>query len=146
MTKIILKMMLIIMMLSPSALSASDLTGNITVRMTGFHSDKGDVKITLFKSADGFPEEKDKAYKISSVQIENGKSQHTFTDVPYGEYGIAVHHDENSNGEMDKNFLGFPKEGFGTSNNKKSFGHPKYENAQFVMNARELTLDITVDY
>jgi uncharacterized protein (DUF2141 family) len=28
--------------------------------------------------------------------------------IPYGDYGIAVFHDENSNGKMDKNFLGMP--------------------------------------
>jgi uncharacterized protein (DUF2141 family) len=38
-------------------------------------------------------------------------------DVPYGDYGIAAFHDENSNGKMDKNLLGIPKETYGFSNN-----------------------------
>jgi uncharacterized protein (DUF2141 family) len=29
-------------------------------------------------------------------------------DVSYGDYGVAVFHDENSNGKMDKNVLGIP--------------------------------------
>src|SRR5262245_49789263 len=38
-------------------------------------------------------------------------------DVPYGDYGVAVFHDENSNGKMDKYVLGIPLEPYGFSNN-----------------------------
>lgn len=33
-----------------------------------------------------------------------------FDQVPAGDYGIAVYHDENSNGKLDRNFVGIPKE------------------------------------
>ena len=41
-------------------------------------------------------------------------------------------HDENSNGKLDRNFVGMPKEGVGASNDAKgSFGPPKFADARF---------------
>ena len=42
-----------------------------------------------------------------------------FRDLPPGRYGIAALHDLNSNGEMDNNLLGFPKEPFGFGNDAR---------------------------
>jgi uncharacterized protein (DUF2141 family) len=33
--------------------------------------------------------------------------------VTPGDYAISVFHDENSNGKLDRNFMGMPKEGVG---------------------------------
>ena len=43
-----------------------------------------------------------------------------FNDIPPGTYAIAVFHDENANGKLDKNFLGIPCEGYGASNNVRT--------------------------
>ena len=40
-----------------------------------------------------------------------------FEGIPRGIYAVSVFHDENMNGKLDKNHLGAPKEGYGTSNN-----------------------------
>ena len=42
-----------------------------------------------------------------------------FRDLPPGRYGLAALHDLNSNGEMDNNLLGFPKEPYGFGNDAK---------------------------
>jgi len=44
-----------------------------------------------------------------------------FPGVAPGRYAVSVFHDENSNGKMDTNFIGIPREGVGASNNAK--GH-----------------------
>jgi uncharacterized protein (DUF2141 family) len=51
-------------------------------------------------------------------------------DLPKpGNYAIAILDDENSNGELDRNFLGIPVEGFGFSNNfvARGLNIPHYE-------------------
>ena len=50
-------------------------------------------------------------------------------DVPFGNYAVSVYHDVNGNGELDRNFIGIPKEPIGFGNNYKPFGKPKYKSA-----------------
>jgi len=42
-----------------------------------------------------------------------------------GKYAVSVFHDENSNGKLDTNFLGIPREGVGASNNAKGHFGPR---------------------
>jgi uncharacterized protein (DUF2141 family) len=56
-----------------------------------------------------------------------------FPNVPRGKYAIAALHDEDGDGEMDKNFLGLPLEGYAASRDAhlKGFGAPDWEDAVF---------------
>ena len=55
-------------------------------------------------------------------------------EIPEGEYAIAVFHDENTNGKLDTNFLGIPKEQYGFSNHAKGqMKPPKFEDAKFKL-------------
>jgi uncharacterized protein (DUF2141 family) len=57
-----------------------------------------------------------------------------FENIPKGIYAVSVIHDVNENNELDKNFIGIPKEGFGFSNNAMgSFGPPKFKEASFTI-------------
>ena len=56
--------------------------------------------------------------------------------LPPGEYAIFVAHDKNSDGEVNLNFLGIPKEGIGVSQNK--FGgltKPDFEECSIKLNS-----------
>jgi hypothetical protein len=56
---------------------------------------------------------------------------------------VAVFHDENMNGQLDKNMFGIPKEGYGFSNNpKKSIGPPKFADAKFQLDQPEKVFEI----
>jgi uncharacterized protein (DUF2141 family) len=59
----------------------------------------------------------------------------TITLIPPrpGRYAVLVVYDKNSNGKMDKNFLGVPKEPVGLSRNPTApkFGPPKFSDAAF---------------
>jgi len=72
---------------------------------------------------------------------------YTFKDVPIGTYAIAIIHDTNSNGKLDKNFLGIPKEGYAFSNNV--FGvlglPPSFKDASFKLTGNE-TIKIKMEY
>lgn len=65
----------------------------------------------------------------------------SFVVVP-GAYALAVHHDGNSNGKVDANFFGIPKEGYGVSNDPRpKFRAPRFAEAR-VLIVRDTTLTI----
>ncbi len=57
-----------------------------------------------------------------------------FLDLPPGEYAIKAFHDVNSNGEMDFNMVGIPKEPYGFSSDATAmFSPPAFEEAKFIV-------------
>lgn len=56
-----------------------------------------------------------------------------FPTVPRGKYAIAALHDEDGDGDMDKNFIGLPTEGYAMSQNAHldTIGKPDWEDALF---------------
>lgn len=107
--------------------------GKLTVTIQNLRNAKGAVLLTLYNKGEGFPRSTDKAYKREKVTIQNGVATVVFDQLPPGKYAIAVMHDENNNLNMDFNFVGIPKEGFGFSNNARApFGPPSFSKASFA--------------
>jgi uncharacterized protein (DUF2141 family) len=101
----------------------------------------------LFSSAADFPKQPVKAVARNTAQISDRGAVCEFKGVADGTYAISVVHDENSNGKMDSNFMGMPREGVGASNNARGhFGPPKFSAAAFQLSGRRLEISITVVY
>jgi len=133
----------------PSLTAQSKDTATLTVRITGARNTKGKIGVTLFREAQGFPDDPSKAVRQQSAEIDphTMSAQVTFKDLPQGTFAVSVLHDENGNGKMDKNFVGMPKEGYGASNNpKKKKRAPAFDEAKFALNASEQTIEITLIY
>ena len=109
---------------------AAACAGDIRVHITKINHPLGDVYVGLFKQAKGFLHI-DRAYK--KIKRKAKQSLYCrFRNIPKGTYAIAIFHDANSNGILDTNFIGIPKEQTGTSNNVIShFGPPSFEKAKF---------------
>jgi uncharacterized protein (DUF2141 family) len=119
----------------------------IRVEITGFRNDKGQVMCSIYSSADGFPKIADKAVTIVKSPISNGHAVCEFPGLKPGTYAASVFHDENSNGKLDTNFMGMPREGVGASNNAKGhFGPPKFDAAAFRYSGGRLELKISITY
>jgi|SRR5580700_10678754 uncharacterized protein (DUF2141 family) len=119
----------------------------IHVEIGGLRNNKGQVLCDLYSSADGFPKKGNKAVAHAKSPISNGHAVCDFPDVKTGTYAVSVFHDENSNGKLDTNLMGIPREGVGASNNAKGhFGPPKFDAAAFCFSAGRLELKITVTY
>lgn len=130
----------------PASASAQG-KGRIAVTITGFKSDSGWMRISLFSSKKGFPGKHELAVRSGSRPIKDRRSSFVFEGVPHATYAIAVLHDENSNGKMDTNFIGIPKEGGGTSRDARArFGPPSYDDAKFVLQESALRLQIRMQY
>ena len=119
----------------------------IHVEVVGLHNDKGHVFCALYSSADGFPKDSQKAAQRGTSSISDSKALCEFSGIEPGRYAVSVFHDENSNGKLDTNFLGIPREGVGASNDARGhLGPPKFDAAAFQFEGGRLNLKITIHY
>jgi uncharacterized protein (DUF2141 family) len=50
--------------------------------------------------------------------------------VPPGTWAVLAYHDENANGQLDRNFIGIPRENYGFSRDARGrFGPPGFDDA-----------------
>ena len=120
-------------------------TGTINVEISGIEDPKGLMSIGLYSDEKGFPDD-GKEYKGTDVKVTGQTVVYTFKAVPFGTYTIAVFHDTNSNGKLDKNFLGIPKEGYAFSNNVfGTFGPPDFKDTSFELTGSK-TINIQMRY
>lgn len=119
----------------------------IHVEIGGLRNDKGQVLCALYSSAEGFPKKSDKALAHAKSPISGGHAVCEFADIAAGTFAVSVFHDENSNGKLDTNIMGIPREGVGASNNAKGhLGPPKFEAAAFRFSGSRLELKIAINY
>jgi uncharacterized protein (DUF2141 family) len=121
--------------------------GTLHLKIVQLRNDNGRVNVSLYRSKEGYPGDPDKAYRKVEVQIKEGTCEVVFEDLPLGEYAVSLMHDENRNGKIDTSFLGIPKEGYGASNDAKAvLGPPKYNDARFLLDKPDMTMEIKVKY
>lgn len=121
--------------------------GDLELRITGLRNDDGQVLAALFSSPQGFPDHIDKAAKVVTGPIAGGKAIIRLKQIQYGTYALGVLHDEDSDGDLKTNFIGMPLEGYGTSNNVKSFwGPPSFEKTKFQVQGDVTVLEIRMNY
>jgi uncharacterized protein (DUF2141 family) len=121
----------------------------IHVDISGLRTDKGQMLCALYSSAqaDAFPKKAEKAVARMTAKIADRQAVCEFTGVAPGTYAVSVVHDENSNGKLDTNFIGMPREGVGASNDAKGhMGPPKFSAAAFQYAGGRLDLKIHIKY
>ena len=124
-------------------LPAAALDLHITV--LGIRSDKGKIAALAFSSSDGFPEQSTKALARARVDAHTGKVTLTLKNIPAGKVAVAVLHDENGDGQLNRNFLGIPLEGVGLSGKPMADGPPKFKDAVVAVPAQH-NLEIGLKY
>ena len=122
-------------------------SGSLEVKVSSLKSSQGGVMINLYRTGDGFPTKPQQALEQRYIKPDSNLASVIFNPLPYGNYAVAVCHDENGNRDCDSNFLGIPQEGVGVSNNAKGFmGPPSYEDARITLNNSHLSIAIDVSY
>ena len=119
--------------------------GTLLVRITNFSSMDGFVRIAVFNSEETWLGTSvfSNVLKLDDKSCTDMTCEWTIEDTPYGEYGIAIYHDENGNEELDKYFFGLPKEDYGFSNNETI--PPKWKNAKFDVYTASIEHTISLD-
>jgi uncharacterized protein (DUF2141 family) len=75
----------------------------------------------------------EKSRHAGFVKIEGNQAHCAFKKIPPGIYAISAFHDENSNEELDTNFLGIPTESWVTSRDASAvLGPPSFDAAKFL--------------
>ena len=95
---------------------------------------KGNAVIRVFDSPAAF--DASTPMREESFNLEN-RSTYTLKKLPEGSYVIILYIDENNNSELDKNFIGIPREPLAFSNNYLPKGPPSYGRAKFDLKENE---------
>lgn len=130
----ILYLILGVLMIAPSLgfhYSESVLSGKLIVKIDNVSKSSGIIWIGLYDSADTYLiKEKSILKKIDVTQ--KGYHEMVIDSLPFGTYAIALFHDINANGEMDRNLLGIPSEPYAFSKKPKSkWRLPKFDEVKF---------------
>ena len=135
------KSIIVSMMLLCASISISAQSSNVTVSIKEIEKKKGAIYVMLYNNAEGFPKEKDKAYKIGKVTEFGDEASYTFQGIPLGSYALTFFQDEDGNGELNTNFIGIPKEPVGASNMTR-FGKPSYNKCVFVLEEENVKMEL----
>lgn len=119
----------VLLLFISSYLGAQDC--KLKVKVNNLTVSEGKIAIGLFSNPESFPK-RDSGVLGASLFIRDTLVEHVFYNLKAGVYALAVYHDENSNGELDRSFLGWPVEDYVFSNFAEgSFGPPSFEDASF---------------
>lgn len=106
--------------------------GKVILDIRGIRQAQGKVYIAAFRKHDPFPS-MEGTYRNLVVNARTHSTE-AILEIPHNTYSIAVFHDANNNGKMDKNFFGVPTELYGFSNNARAtFSAPAFEDAAFEL-------------
>lgn len=107
----------------------------------------GEAFASLFLGAQVFPGQEEEAVQNVHVQIRAGRARATFSALPYGEYALAVLHDEDLDARMASSWLGQPREGFGFWGRPAyNFGPPAFADTAFLLNTANRQLVVWMKY
>lgn len=124
---------------------ASNTWVNLTIE--GLRNSNGVVALTLYPDDPARFLKRHGSLYVTKVNARAGRAQGCIFLPEAGAYGLALYHDENANGKIDRNGLDIPKEGFGFSNNPGIFlSAPSFAKVRFVVGTAGTSLRIRMKY
>jgi uncharacterized protein (DUF2141 family) len=123
---------------------ATALAGDLTVKVDNIRNDHGTILAALYNSDTSFMKQP-LARATFKLKATPGELSYVFHDLPPGKYALTAFHDENENGQLDKNLLGIPKEGYGFSNSTAT-RPPRFDQAAFDFNGTTASITVTLHY
>lgn len=128
--------------LASSADAQTQKTGKLIVKITGIRNAEGNVRVAVRTDETTIA-----AAQIATIDPKTLTAEAVFDNLPEGDYGVAVIHDENKDEKLDFNEYGMPVEGYGHSNNpSKRQGPPDFSETKFVFSAPSTAITINLIY
>jgi uncharacterized protein (DUF2141 family) len=122
--------------LAPLAAAATDSNATLRLDVSGFRNASGALGCRLFTQLSDFPD--GEGMMTVRATIAGDRANCTFSRLAAGDYAVAVVHDENDNGRLDRNALGVPREGYGVTNNHTyALSLPKWDESKFSLAMNE---------
>lgn len=114
--------------------------GNLSIKIENVKKVAGKVWVGVYDSESNFLV-KERAIVEGFPVNSTGEITVVIPNLKYGDYAIALFHDVNNNGVMDRNFAGIPSEPFAFSKKPKSkFRLPKFDEVKFEFKEPKQTL------
>lgn len=141
-----MKFLIVIFAICAAQMTLAECKGDLKMNVMGLKSSSGQVKFDLDDSADTFKPQKNgkKSFIQGKAPVSENKAFFIFKNVPCGDYAIKLYHDENSNEDLDANFLKVPKEDYTFSNCPGCLVPPSWEKAKFRFDQETPEITITV--
>lgn len=133
------------LLFSPDAYSFSK--KKLTVKIDGLKNQQGQICFSLFKNSRGFPDNASSAVQAQCVTLAQAPLVLTFQNLEIGSYAIAIFHDANGDGTLNRNLLGVPTEGFGFSQNPEILtGPPRFGDSAVLVTGINTTVQVELRY
>lgn len=143
MTKTLL-MPLLLAVAAPLPVAPVPVMGVLTVQVGNVRAARGHVRIDVCPQAQFL---KANCPWSGAAPAVVGITAVTVRDLPPGRYAVQAYLDENDNHDVDRNFLGLPKEGVGFSNDARVvFSPPKFADAVFAFSGDAQTIRLKLRY
>ena len=116
----------------------------LTLIIKNLESVTAPVIVGVYGTKNDFPNPKDqlKEYKFKP---HGNQLTAQITNLKFGTYAIAIYQDENSDGKIDKNFIGIPTERYAFSNNyKPTVKAPSFDDCKFEYTAKSNTVNMAM--
>lgn len=118
----------------------------LTIDFEQIRNDKGEMSVTIYEDKEHWLDEDVPRLIFPKDNLSDGKMTVKINLEKPGKYAIAVLDDEDMDGKMNHNFIGYPKEGFGFSNNIHVWlSRPKFD--ECVLDIKnDTTIQISLQY
>ena len=127
-------MKLLTTMLAMVVCSNLALAKDLKVKIKGLKSNEGKIMIAVYDSKDSWLDV-EKAIFQTAEDLKQKEFEVVYKDLKPGQYGVAVYHDENKDGELNFSFFPpGPAEGVGFYGMEKmGFGRPSWSESMFSL-------------
>lgn len=127
---------------SPATVQA----GEVEVEVQGLRNARGLVRLCLTRNRAFFPDCNRDPQAVRRNVAPNQAGSIRLAGLAPGTWALAVMHDENGNGRLDR-FVGIPREGFGFSRNPRlRMGPPRFADVQFEVTGALLRHRVRLRY
>ncbi|HTM91532.1 MAG TPA: DUF2141 domain-containing protein [Flavisolibacter sp.] len=114
-------------------------TGKVILQIENVQTKKGGEVITAAFGSKNFLKT-GKELWTTSKEVSSAKMVFIFENLSPGEYAFVAYQDIDRNKRMKTNFIGYPKEPWGISNNPRIlFGPPSFNESKVKVNANQTT-------
>lgn len=119
---------------------------DLILRLTGFPSMDGVVRIAVFDSEESWPDNTGNSIWKTVAEVSGDTLEVAVEGLEPGRYAVSVFHDRDNDSVLDRNFLGIPTESYGFSNNVRGrTGPPGFSDAVVLYEGAPLLLEIRLE-
>ncbi|EGJ51895.1 DUF2141 domain-containing protein [Desulfocurvibacter africanus] len=125
--------------------AAQALAADLEVTLTGIRNDSGSIRVAVLNRLAGFPDA-DNAVALHKEPARPGSMTLHFTGLEPGRYALAVFHDEDDDGELQRLLGLIPLEGYALSGDTGRMGPPSFGRMAFVLTDEGAAMTLPMRY